>query len=71
MATIALNYYCDLNQAVKVQYIDGNVFSGDNAGNTINVYVMDGDQPATIGGSISADVIRADGSTVAVSGALD
>lgn len=71
MATIALNYYCDLNQAVKVQYIDGNVFSGDNAGNTISVYVMDGDQPATIGGSVSADVIRADGSTVAVSGALD
>ena len=71
MATIALNYYCDLNQAVKVQYIDGNVFSGDNAGNTISVFVMDGDQPATIGGSVSADVIRADGSTVAVSGALD
>lgn len=71
MATIALNYFCDLNQAVKVQYIDGNVFSGDNAGNTISVFVMDGDQPATIGGSVSADVIRADGSTVAVSGALD
>lgn len=71
MATVSLNYICDLNQAVNVQYVNGNVFSGDNGGNTINVYVMDGGQPATIDGTISAYVIRADGATVAVPGSLD
>lgn len=70
MATVSLNYICDLNQAVRVQYVDGNVFSGDNGGNTINVYVMEGGQPATIGGEVTASVIRADGATVPVSGSL-
>lgn len=70
MATVSLNYICDLNQAVRVQYVNGNVFSGDNGGNTINVYVMEGGQPATINGEVIASVIRADGATVAVSGSL-
>lgn len=71
MATVTIDLVCNLQQAVQVQYLNGNMFSADNAGNTINVYVMDGEEPATIGGSVSASVIRADGSTVAVSGALE
>lgn len=71
MATVTIDLTCNLQQAVQVQYLNGNMFSADNAGNTINVYVMDGEEPATMGGSVSASVIRADGSTVAVSGALE
>lgn len=71
MATVAINLYSDLQQPVKVQYIDGNMFSMDNAGNTVNVYVNDGGEPATLSGDVSALVIRPDGATVAVPGALD
>ena len=70
MATVNVNLTCDLQHPVQVQYIGGNMFSQDNAGNTINVDVFDDGEPATLGGSISANVIRADGATVAVSGAL-
>ena len=70
MATVNVNLTCDLQHPVQVQYIGGNMFSQDNAGNTINVDVFNDGEPATMGGSISANVIRADGATVAVSGAL-
>lgn len=70
MATVNVNLTCDLQHPVQVQYIGGNMFSQDNAGNTINVEVFNDGEPATLGGSISANVIRADGATVAVSGAL-
>lgn len=71
MATVAINLYSDLQHPVQVQYIEGNMFSMDNAGNTVNVYVNDGGEPATLSGSVSALVIRPDGATVAVTGALD
>ena len=70
MAVIVTNLSCDLQDAVKVQYLDGNLFSMDNAANQINVYVYDGGEPATISGTVSASVIRADGGTVAVEGSL-
>ena len=53
-----------------MQYIDGNVFSADNQGNVVGVNVFDGGEPATLGGTVSASVIRADGVTVAVTGTL-
>ena len=61
-------YSQDLNSAVKVQYLNGNVFSMDNNGNKIGVNVFQDGEPVTLTGSISADVIRSDGGTVAVSG---
>lgn len=70
MAVIETWYEQDLNKPVKVHYLDGNVFSQDNNGNLVGVRVFDGDTPATLSGSVSASVIRADGATVAVSGAL-
>lgn len=70
MATITTDLICNLNQPVAATFLHGNLFSQDNAGNTINVYVMDNGEPATIGGTVSANVIRADGNTVAVSGSL-
>lgn len=58
----------DLQNAVPVRTIEGNVFSMDNNGNKIGVRVFSGGQAANLSGSISANVIRADGATVAVSG---
>lgn len=70
MATITTDLICNLNQPVAATFLHGNLFSQDNAGNTINVYVMNNGEPATIGGTVSANVIRSDGNTVAVSGAI-
>ena len=64
---IQTNLKCELQKAVRVQYLNGNLFSQDNQGNQINVEVLDGGSPATLSGTVSANVIRADGGTVAVS----
>ena len=64
---IQTNLKCELQKAVRVQYLNGNLFSQDNEGNQINVEVFDGGSPASLSGSVSANVIRADGGTVAVS----
>ena len=71
MATITTDLICNLNQPVAVTFLHGNLFSQDAAANTINIEVTDNGAPATIGGTVSANVIRADGETVAVSGAID
>ena len=60
----------DLLDAVKVQYLDGNLFSMDNAGNLIGVKLTRDGVDYSGGGSISANVIRSDGGTVVVAGAL-
>lgn len=70
MAMIETWFSQDLNEPVQVHQLDGNVFSQDNQGNLIGVNVFDGDEPATLSGSVSASVIRSDGSTVAVTGVL-
>lgn len=71
MATVKCDFRCDLTKPIKVEYLDGNIFTMDNGGNTINVYCYEGEEPATLGGSVSANVIRPDGTTVPVSGAID
>ena len=68
MATIVTSLSCDLQNAVKVRYLDGNLFSQDNQANRFDIAVFDGGEAAAITGSVSADVIRADGGTVAVTG---
>ena len=68
MAIIETWFDQDLKKAVKVRYIDGNVFSQDNNGNLIGVNVYSNGEPVTLGGSISASVIRADGVTIAIAG---
>ena len=60
----------DMMEAVKVRYLDGNLFSMDNAGNLIGVNLTKAGAAYSGGGSVSANVIRADGGTVAVTGAL-
>lgn len=58
----------DVKKPVQVHYIDGNVFSQDNNGNKVGVVLTDGDTPVNAAGTISANVIRSDGTTVAVTG---
>lgn len=58
----------DVKKAVKVQYLDGNVFSQDNNGNKVGVCLYDGENTVNVSGSVSANVIRSDGATVAVTG---
>lgn len=71
MARIETWFDQDLKEAVKVRYIDGNVFSQDNKGNVIGVNVYDDGEPASLTGSVSGSVVRSDGATVAVVGSLD
>lgn len=68
MATIQINLTCELQEAVKVRYLDGNLFSQDNQGNQINITVFDNGEPATLGGSVTANVLLSDGSTVPATG---
>ena len=64
MAVITTNLTCDLQHPVKVQYLDGNLFSQDNQANIINVAVFNDGEPEDISGDVSANVIRADGMIV-------
>jgi len=68
MAVIESWFTQERTQPVKVRYLDGNVFSMDNNGNLIGIEVLENGEPASISGSVSASVIRADGGTVAVQG---
>ena len=68
MAVIVTSLRCDLQSAVKVQYLDGNLFSQDVQANRIDVAVFDGEEEAAISGSVTADIVRADGQTVAATG---
>lgn len=68
MAVVNINLTCELQKAVKVEYIDGVLFSQDNQANQINVTVLDGGEPATISGDVSANIVCSDGGTVAATG---
>lgn len=70
MAVIETWLKQDLKSPVKVHAISGNLFSQDNLGNLIGVELMDGGQAAEVTGTVSANVLRADGATVAVNGTL-
>ena len=63
---------CYLGSLVKIQYLDGHMFSMDNQGNLVGVRVYDKDgNEANITGTVTAHVIRPDGNTVAVVGVRD
>lgn len=68
MARIETWYDQDLQEAVKVRYIDGNVFSQDNNGNVVGVRVFNNGADAAIAGTVSGTVIRSDGASVAITG---
>lgn len=70
MAVIETWFNQERTQPVKVRYLDGNVFSMDNNGNLIGVEVFENGEPFSLSGTVSASVIRSDGTTVAVTGSL-
>ena len=47
MAKITSWFNCDLQKAVHVQTLGGNVFSLDNLGSRISVRIFDGEEKAT------------------------
>ena len=70
MAQIETWLKTDLKQIVKVQELDGQLFTADNQANLIGVIVTDQGQPVTLSGNVNGYVIRADGNTVVVSGSI-
>ena len=66
MALIESWFAQDLKKPVRVQYLDGVVFTQDNAGNLVGVNVFDDGEAASISGTVSANVIRSDGGTVSI-----
>ena len=70
MAVIENRFVCDLSKPVQAQALKGNVFSLDNLGSRLSVLIYENGQPATISGSITANCILPDGSTVNVNGGL-
>lgn len=71
MARIETWLKCNLGSPVKTQYLDGNIFSMDNQANLIGVEVFEPDgTPSNLSGIVSANVVRSDGGTVAVSGGV-
>ena len=70
MAKIKSWFDCDLQKAVQIQALNGNVFSMDNNGNQICVRIFDGGEKAVISATVTARCILADGSTVTLNGSL-
>ena len=70
MAKVKSWFNCDLQHAVQVQALNGNVFSMDNNGNQICVRIFDGGEKAVISATVTARCILADGSTVNLNGSL-
>lgn len=70
MAVVENRFVCDLAKPVQAQALKGNVFSLDNLGSRISVLILNNGIPATISGSITANCILPDGSTVNVNGTL-
>ena len=70
MAVVENRFVCDISKPVQAQALKGNVFSLDNLGSRLSVLIYDNSQPATISGSITANCILPDGSTVNVNGSL-
>lgn len=70
MAKVETRFVCDLSKPVQAQALKGNVFSLDNLGSRLSVLVYENGSPATISGSVTANCILPDGSTVNVNGTL-
>jgi len=68
MAQIETWYNQDLQQPVKVHYLDGSLFSHNSNGNRIGVHVFNNGEPVTLSGTVSGYVVTADGSTVPCTG---
>lgn len=69
MAVIETWLHQDLQEPVKVNHLDGNLFSNNGNGNRIGVVLTNnGEALASISGTVSGYVVTADGSTVPCTG---
>jgi len=68
MAQIETWYNQDLQQPVRVHYLDGSLFSHNSNGNRIGVHVFNNGEPVTLTGTVSGYIVTADGSTVPCTG---
>ena len=69
MAIIETWLHQDLQKPVKVNYLDGNLFSNNGNGNRIGVVLTNnGEDLASISGTVSGYVVTSDGSTVPCTG---
>ena len=69
MAVIETWFNQDLQKPVKVQYLDGSMFSNNGNGNRIGVNVYDNGEAVTLTGSVSGYAVLSDGTTVPCTGA--
>lgn len=70
MAQIETWFNQDLKKPVKVRYLDGNVFSQDEMGNIVGVNVFSNGASAVLSGTVTANIIRADGATLSAAGTV-
>jgi hypothetical protein len=70
MAVFETVLVSDLKKPIQVKQLTGNLFSGDNGGNKITVEVLDGGSAATLSGTVTGYILRADNATVTVTGTL-
>ena len=70
MATLDYRTTCELNRPVTIKHLDGMFFSQDVQANRIVVSVVRGGVNENLSGTVSANIIRADGSTVVQTGSI-
>ena len=70
MATLDYRTTCELNRPVTIKHLDGMFFSQDVQANRIVVSVVRGGVNENLSGTVSANIIRADGATVAQTGEI-
>lgn len=70
MAVIETWFNQDLQEAVKVHYLDGNMFTNNGNGNRVGVIVTNNGEEITLSGAVSGYVITPDGSTVPCTGSM-
>lgn len=70
MAQIETWLKTDLQQIVRVQELDGNLFTADNGANRIGVIVTNKGESVSLSGGVTGYIIRPDEATVIVNGSL-
>ena len=70
MARIETWYKQDMNTPVVIHFLQGSIFTLDEYGNVFGVELYKDGEPYSGGGTVSANVIRANGTTVAVTGSI-
>ena len=61
----------DLKKQAAVEQLRGVLFSGDAGANKIGVIVTDGGETASLTGTVTGYIIRPDGETIPVTGAIE